>query len=284
MLISFQCEQCGTRYKVDETRAGQSGKCRKCGSDLRVPVPPPPIERSPSGTAILRHAEREKPFELATGDEETIDAISDHIERHIGPAPMVFHELVSDLVHIDVHHVPPDADRDFHTLITSGMSDRPMTVPEGAEAYRFAELVLCLPEEWPVTMEAFKDDRNYWPVRLLKELARLPHEYDTWLGVGHTVPNGGDQPTAYAKNTRLTCALIVPAVPFGRDFRELEMPDGRIINFYVVWPLLPEEVAFKMKHGYDKLVNRMLDAGVTDIIDVDRRSGLRRRWWWPFGD
>lgn len=281
MLISFQCEQCGQRYKVEETRAGQSGRCRQCGSALRVPVPPPPIERSPSGTAILRHTEREKPFELATGDEEVIDAISQHIEQHVGPAEMVFHEVVSDLVHIDVHHVPPDENRNFHTLITSGMSERPMTVPEGAEEYRFAELMLCLPDDWPVTVEAFQDERNYWPVRLLKVLARLPHEYDTWLGIGHTIPNGGDEPTPYADNTQFCCAMIVPAIPFGKDFRKMKAPDGRAINFYSVWPLTADEVAFKLKQGYDDLVDKLLNAGVTDVIDINRTNATRRRWW-PF--
>lgn len=34
-----------------------------------------------------------------------IDAISAHIERHVGRVHMVFHEIVSDELHIDIHHV-----------------------------------------------------------------------------------------------------------------------------------------------------------------------------------
>ena len=282
MRIAFDCEQCGESYKVDESRAGQAAKCRQCGADIRVPVPPPPQEISESGSPILRHAERTKPFDPVIGDGEHIDSVTEHIERHIGEVTMVFHELVSDLVHIDVHHVPPEPGRDFHTLITTGMSKKPMTVPEGAEEFRFAELVLCLPADWKLTREDFADEANYWPIRLLKTLARLPHEYDTWLGPGHSIPNGGEQPEPYAKSTRFCCAMIVPAIRFGKDFLRLETADERTINFYSVWPLLADETEFKLKQGYDELLDRLLSRDVTDVIDVQRQSVVARRGWWPF--
>jgi hypothetical protein len=281
MRISFDCEQCGTNYKVDAARAGQSAKCRHCGAMIRVPVPAPPPEVSESGAPILRHAERTKPFELAIGDIEHIEAIVAHVERHIGEVGMVFHEIVSDLIHVDVHHILPAPDRDFHTLFTTGMSDKPMTVPEGADDFRFAELVVCLPASWKLTQEDFADEANYWPIRLMKDLARLPHEYDTWLGPGHSVPNG-EVPQPYAPNTRFSCALIVPAFQFGQEFWQAEMPDGRTVNFYSVWPLLPDETDFKLREGYDKLMDRLLEHGVTDVIDVGRRSAVTRGWW-PFG-
>ena len=66
--------------------------------------------------------------------------------------------MISDLVHIDVHWVQPTPKRPYHTLVTSGMSDKPMTVPAGAEHLRFAELMLCLPPEWQMSMEAFKQE------------------------------------------------------------------------------------------------------------------------------
>lgn len=282
MRIAFSCEQCGANYKVDADRAGQTAKCRHCGAKLRVPVPPPPVETSESGSPILRHTERSKPLEIAIGDGEHIDAISEHIEQHIGEVTMVFHEIVSDLVHIDVHHVPPEPNREFHTLITTGMSEKPMTVPEGAEEFRFAELVLCLPPDWKLTREDFADEANYWPIRLLKTLARLPHEYDTWLGPGHSIPNG-EEPQPYAKGTRFCCALIVPSLGFGKEFRRLELPDERIVHFYSVWPLLPDETDFKLKHGYEDLMDRLFEHDVTEIIDVARRSAVVRRGWWPFG-
>ncbi len=90
---------------------------------------------------------------MAGGDDVTITAIADHIERHLGPVQGVYHELISDKVHLDVHVVAPSADFPFYTLVTSGMSDRPMTVPPEAgpdDAPRFAELCILLPSTWNI--------------------------------------------------------------------------------------------------------------------------------------
>ena len=65
MLISFECEQCGRRYKVDESKVGQSATCRDCSGEIRVPVPGPETETTPAGTAVYRHQARERDFEPA---------------------------------------------------------------------------------------------------------------------------------------------------------------------------------------------------------------------------
>ena len=143
------------------------------------------------GSKVLRHAPRERQWEpAAEGDEQTATAIEGHIERHFGPIAFVWHELVSDLIHLDVHVVEPTPERPVYTLVTSGMSDRSMNVPEAAQTTPYAELMLCLPESWTMTGEAFRKNNNYWPIWLLKMVARIPHEYNTWIGRFHSVPNG----------------------------------------------------------------------------------------------
>jgi hypothetical protein len=77
--------------------------------------------------------------------------------------------------------------------------------------------------------------------------------------------------------------MIVPAIRFGDDFPLLKTNDGRAIHFYSVWPLLPDETEFKLKHGFDDLMDRLFERGVTDLIDVRRRSAVGRKGWWPFG-
>lgn len=91
------------------------------------------MEKSKSGAPIYRHENfTPKEFQPATG-EGSLEEISDHIEKYVGKIDMVFHEIVSDQVHIDVHWVKPTEERPFHTLITSGMSDKEMTTPDGVE-------------------------------------------------------------------------------------------------------------------------------------------------------
>lgn len=126
------------------------------------------IEYSESGQPIYRH-ETNKPFETVAGSNENIALIVDHIEEYLGPIATTFHELVSDQVHIDIHIIAPTPERDFYTLITSGMSDKPMTVPEGGEDFKYAELMICLPREWDISEKGIENANNYWPMEWLKK-------------------------------------------------------------------------------------------------------------------
>ncbi|MBU6414438.1 MAG: hypothetical protein KGS45_13320 [Planctomycetes bacterium] len=39
-----------------------------------------------------------------------MEAIEAHVDKYVGDSPMIFHEIVSDQLHIDILHVPPSAD------------------------------------------------------------------------------------------------------------------------------------------------------------------------------
>lgn len=280
MSIRAECDNCGHKYKLKNELAGRKVKCKICQAVFAVPVPMPEgTEISPAGNPIFRHQERTKEFELATGDEGNIEQIGDHIAKYCGKVEMVFHELISDLVHIDIHWVQPTPQRPYHTLVTSGMSDRPMAVPQGVPQGRFAELMISLPANWPLTEEAFADEANYWPVRWLKILARFPHEYDTWLSWGHTLPNG-DPPEPYADNTKLCCAILLSPVMVGEGFAELKIDAEKTIHFYSFVPLYAEEVAFKLQQGADPLVERFAKHRVTELLNINRPNVCKKKGWW----
>ena len=60
----------------------------------------------------------------------------------------MFHELLSDLVHIDVNIMRPDETHPYYVMYTTGMSDMPMTLPEeiqDREDLRYGELYMFLP-------------------------------------------------------------------------------------------------------------------------------------------
>lgn len=233
------------------------------------------MQKSASGSPIYKHQELEKKTFTSASGELSIEEISNHIEKHIGEIDMVFHELVSEQVHIDIHWVKPTLERPFHTLITSGMSDKPMQTPEGVEGGNYAELSICLPKDWKISEEDFKDENNYWPVRWLKYLARFPHEHQTWLGYGHTIPNG-DPAEPLAENTALNSMLLLPTVIFRKDFQTLVLKD-KTINFYTLVPLYTEEVNLKMKKGVEALFRGFDKFGVNDIVNMNRPNTVRKK-------
>ena len=207
-----------------------------------------------------------------SGNGQLIEAISGHIERHVGPIARVWHELVSDDLHIDVHHVDPAPHRPFHALVTSGMSEFPMSVPAQRESFRFAELAILLPQHWLVTEKDFEDEKNYWPLRLLKRMARYPHENHTWLGYGHTVANQGEPPAPFASNTALNAIITLPALSLVEAFWKLERPRAPVINFWMVVPLYWEELQLKLRAGTDALLAALEQHAVTEIIDPSRAN------------
>jgi len=233
---------------------------------------------SESGSPIYRHV-RQKPFEPAAGDPEAIEAIERHIDQHLGQPETVLHEIVSDLVHIDVHIVPPQPGRPFTMLVTTGMSDRAMSVPAGHEDLAYLELLLALPPTWQLNekIAPFKEERNYWPIRLLKMLARLPHEYDTWLGLYHTMPNG-DPPAPFDASTKLSGAIITIPKLVPESFATVPVRPGKKIWFLAVTPTYPEELEFKQKRGAAALQARFDKAGVSELIDPQRRNVCRKRF------
>jgi hypothetical protein len=237
-------------------------------------------EISPGGSAILRHRQSPRGWSppQSLGGEDEIEA---HFARYFGQAESVFHEIVSDLVHIDVHVVRPTEGRPWWTLFTTGMSAMPMTVPEGAEPFAYGELVLLLPPEWRVdligvTPPAADLERWYWPIRWLKTLARLPHEHQTWLGMGHTVPNG-DPPQPFADNTKMCCWMLVPPVMVPEEARAATLSDGRVVNVYCLHGLYVEEVSLKLNQGAGALLDAFDAAGVTDVLRPDRPPAVRKK-------
>jgi hypothetical protein len=226
-----------------------------------------------SGDPVIHHREGPRSF-LPLPAELGTDTIVRHIERHLGPIESVFHELLSDAVHLDVHWVKPAPGRPFNLLVTSGMSDRPMNVPANLDAPRHIELVVTLPERWAIGAEAFENENWYWPVRQLKTLARFPHKYDTWLGEGHSVTND-DPPQPFAPGTRLCGALFLPPQHVPEAFRSLRLADGRMIRFLAVVPVHDDEMALKTRSGTAALLERFRRAGVTDVIEPVRPSVAR---------
>jgi hypothetical protein len=211
---------------------------------------------------------------LTTGDDGLIAAIGEHVEKHFGAVAGVYHELLSTFVHVDLYVVKPTTERTVTTVVTCGMSQRPM---DGAH---FAELMLVLPATWPRPGDpGFETPAGFWPYRVLKELARFPHEHSTTLWGGHTIPNG-DPPRPYGPNTQLCGALLGPIVHADNEAARTISHGGRDINLFAVWLLHADEMAFKLEHGAGELFDLLDQAGVSELVHADRHSAAeppRRR-------
>lgn len=152
-----------------------------------------------------------------------------------------------------------------------------MAVPPGREDYAHAELMITLPPDWRLTEDAFRDERWYWPVRWLEKLARFPHEYKTWLGHGHSIPNG-DPASPLGPGTKLSGFLVMPPVSMPAESYVLDDGEGPRILFYALYPLYDEEMRLKLAEGTDAVIEKMETASITDWVNPRRaRTCCRER-------
>ena len=239
--------------------------------------------RREAGTVNLKTPPEKEPDDEDTQDEkefsnpevyteEEMEAIEGHIQQYFGKFENVFHELSSPDIHVDICVVPPSEERDYYTLVTMGMGAHRMNVPEELAEYKLerAELAIALPGNWKLKHEDLKNERWYWPIRLLKTLARLPIASDTWLGFGHTMDNEDD----FAKDTKL-CAAMLTGPQDTEDGSEVcILPGGEEVNFYQVIPLYRDELEYKLAHDADALLDKM--NGISFVVEPDRQDAITR--------
>lgn len=207
-------------------------------------------------------------FLKSSGDIDLIKAVSDHVEKHIGKIGPVLHEKVSPTVHVDVNVVLADDRRPYHTLVSSGMAELPMPVPQEFEDGKFAELMICLPKEWPIDPASFKDENFWWPIRVLKETARFPHISKTWVHRGHTVINEDEKP--YASGTKLCSVMLTEPRTISEAGHTIRLGKKRSARLWALIPLYKEELEWKLKEGFGPLESALKLFGANEILDPER--------------
>ena len=196
-------------------------------------------------------------------EEEEMETIEEHIKENYGDFPTVFHEISSPDIHCDICIVPPTAEKNYYTLLTMGMGARVMDIPDDLDQTELgrAELLICLPPDWKVGENS---EEWFWPIALLKNLARLPINCDSWLGWGHSI----DNQTAFAGNTELCGSLLIYPEDVSDGADRCTLPNGDIVNFFEVIPLYREEMDFKIQNGTKPLLEKMVN--VSHILDIHR--------------
>lgn len=202
--------------------------------------------------------------------EEELNEYETFIQENFGEFEQVFHEIVSPDIHLDVIIVPPTEEAPFYKLITMGMGAFAMNVPANLKEYELehAELILYLPKDWNIQSP---DEKDYWPLRYLKILGRLPIENNTWLGFGHTLHGDAEQ-RPFAENTGLNSILLLNGTNLKYEKLNLHLSSGKKINFYQIFPLYQEELEYKMQHSVGELLELFDDDDVMPVLKINRKN------------
>jgi hypothetical protein len=201
-----------------------------------------------------------RPVQPANDD----DALMTWIREHLGePDALSVQQVLPSGLPLKVHTIPWR--EGTRLAVTVGMSARAMSVPEGQERYRYAELVMVLPADWPIGPDSMKAPAYSWPYIWLRRVASWPHEVDTWLRPSIVIDCGEPLYAGCAMS-----ALLIVADAHELDLARLK--DGRSVIFYVAMPLYPEEQSLAKRDGAAVLVELLRESGFYPKVDVRRRN------------
>lgn len=215
----------------------------------------------------LKEPEEKSGLMLYSENEEK--EITDYITEHFGTFENVLHEIASPDVHLDIALIPASEGRNYITLCTIGAGACPMYIDEETRInYGLpdrAEYVIYLPADWKIDNGSLKDERNYWPFRLLKDTARLPIWTESWLGYGHTIsPAEGKLLT---EDRPYNSVLLTYPVPEFDTMQYADLSSGKSVSFYMIHPLTPEELEYKEGNITSDLLDRIYPENC-DVMEV----------------
>jgi hypothetical protein len=192
--------------------------------------------------------------------------VLEHAEKHIGPVErMALHETVLlGVVSVSGHIIPPDEDRGYRTLLTSGVSEFPMRSPSGDETQDCAELMIKLPEDWRVDPAGSKQDgKTLWPVHWLRMCSHAIHDDAIWLGDGAVL----QAPRRVPNDWPFAGFLILPS-----GLPKLQCNDGRQLTIYTIEPIHQAELDVANQQGIEVLTRRLETANALGPYDENRPS------------
>jgi hypothetical protein len=225
-----------------------------------------PLETSPGGSVVRRYDGEDFSGPRIGFTQESCAkftaAREDVYERIFGKAVSVSHEVIPLVPHIDIYTYERGSHgRNVFSLVTGGMSDLEMSVPAAAKgAPRRVELVFYCSEPRQEYLDT------------LRWVAHFPHDHKTWLGSGHTMPNG-DPPAPFWGSSALDTLLFMPTI-VKRDAAladELSLA-GEPVHFLWVVPLTTPECNLKLAKGFDAILDLFQQHRHPHVFDPNRAS------------
>lgn len=222
-----------------------------------------------SGVKIENEIKKEKHIMLKEDDGTKI---KNYMQKYLGSFDGAISEIVpGSKVSIDINIINPTSERNYITLITTGMSEYPMEYVDGE--YKYAELIIKLPPNWKLDPESCKDEENYWPIRMLRLLGHLPHLNPGYINEQVIVPHGEPEepPYPFTKKTWLSSLMLCKS----EDIPSYVFEDGTKIDFFTLVPITVDEEALVKEKGSNNVMHMLKSK---DVVDLERDYLVEEEW------
>ena len=159
-------------------------------------------------------------------------------------------------------------------LMTNGLSDYKMPVPEKYQGREFNELYFCLPSYWD--WQDIENPNLNWVFTWIRKMATYVIEKQTWFGVGHTIPSGKDG-LAISSTMKQNNFLFTDPILLDRALEPLKINE-KTIHFLAIVPIFQDEMDYKQARGAFKFLQKLNSANVTEKLDDYRSTVLKSKW------
>lgn len=196
---------------------------------------------------------------MLTHPDGYLEARERHYERFFGPMTQkIWHSTDIKPVHVDMYQFEPTKDREYWTLITSGMSNVRQLKPEDCAEHMSPRAEILMYVQKP----------QNWMFNVLKGLAEMPFEDNTYLHWWHTVPNGMPMTST---PSLLTSYFFLPPYFEPKGFTDLVL-DGDRVDFLWMIPITEAERQYAMQHGSQALEKKFEEVNLSPFVDESRKS------------
>jgi hypothetical protein len=157
-------------------------------------------------------------------------------------------------------------------IMTNGLSQYRMPVPEKHLGQERCELYFCLPSYWD--WEKVDIPGLNWPFQWIQRLGKHLLERETWYGAGHTFPCSEE---GLSETMKQSYFMLSNPILLEDELAPISDAEGNI-HFLAIVPLFKKEFEYKQSHGTVKLLRNLNTHGVSEKLDDFRGSAMKRRW------
>lgn len=193
-----------------------------------------------------------------------------HFEKYYGTVEeKPISEIVPSKICLSIHYAMAERPKKHVVLFTTGMSEFAMSTPPGEDEFKFAEIMVHLPYNWPITKEALSDGSLSWPIDWLRQTAHYPHGSGTWLGGAYTIISNGEPAEPLGDGTKLSCVLLLTDDSKAGRIRTKEK---KLIRIYTMVPIYSEERDLEKRKGVAHLLGLFEKHGISTVVDPHRMN------------
>lgn len=202
----------------------------------------------------------------------SVEIIDSHLDEFFDENSdiVVFDEIKSETIHRDIFFIKATEERPYHILLSCGMSALQMNIPKDVNSSKYIEIMFLLPKEWNLNYEAFHDEKNYWPIRIMKEIMISPHENKSWFGYGHTFQF--DDKEEFAEGIGFNSVMLANSMELSEEFTTIPLKNKKQIDIYTLIPLYPEELEFKKNTNANELLEKFDKNIIEEIVKIGRKN------------